>query len=92
MYDQSVSPRWGQETERLRVEHAVAIDTEHDEPVIGKPRYVFEGEYDKQRRGPSYSVAPDGRFLLVDRSCTVGRLEVILNWAEDLKRLVPTGR
>ncbi len=71
---------------------AVAIDTEPDEPVIGEPRYLFEGEYVRHRRGPSYSVAPDGRFLLVDQSAAVGRLEVILNWAEDLERLVPTGR
>ena len=64
----------------------VSIDTEGDEPVIGEPQYLFEGEYARQRRGPSFSVTPDGRFLLVDISTAVVRLEVILNWFfEELK-------
>ena len=71
---------------------AVSVDTEDGELVIGEPQSLFEGEWMRQRRGPAYSVTPDGRFLLVDKSAAVGRLEVVLNWAEELERLVPTGR
>jgi hypothetical protein len=39
---------------------------------------------------PSYDVAPDGqRFLVVTSSADVGspqRLDVVINWAEELKR------
>jgi len=70
---------------------AVPIATD-PEVVVGKPEKLFEGRYWRQRRGPSYSVAPDGRFLLVDRSATAPRLEVIQNWAAELQRLVATGR
>lgn len=69
---------------------AVSIDTESGEPAIGEPQYLFEGEYARQRRGPSFSVTPDGRFLLVDVSMAVNRLEVVQNWAETLEQLVPT--
>jgi len=70
---------------------AVSIATD---PVleVGKPEKLFEGAWWRQRPGPSYSVTPDGRFLIVDRSATAPRLEVIQNWAAELRRLVPIGQ
>jgi serine/threonine-protein kinase len=51
-----------------------------------------------ERSGRSYDIAPDGeRFLFVSTAATISdnpaegadRYEVVLNWAEELKRLVP---
>ncbi len=44
-----------------------------------------------------YAVHPDGRFLFVTKPIsaaggTVPRINVILNWFEELKQRVPTGR
>ncbi|MHC4677832.1 MAG: protein kinase domain-containing protein [Planctomycetota bacterium] len=40
-----------------------------------------------------YDVAPDGRFLMIQepQEPTPFRINVVLNWFEELKRLVPTG-
>jgi Tol biopolymer transport system component len=73
---------------------AVAIETE-PELSIGTPRLLFEGRF---LQGPqwarrNYDISPDGqRFLMVKRDQDVipTELIVILNWFEELKRLVPT--
>jgi hypothetical protein len=39
----------------------------------------------------NYDVSPDGRhFVMVKDETGSGRLNVVLNWTEELKRLVPT--
>ena len=51
---------------------------------VGGLRVVLAGE--NRRR-----VSPDGeQFLMVKDETGSGRLNVVLNWAEDLKRQVPT--
>jgi hypothetical protein len=55
--------------------------------------YAVDGLSDRYR--PNYDVMPDGRFVMVK---AVGRegeedptqINVVLNWFEELKRLVPT--
>jgi hypothetical protein len=37
----------------------------------------------------NYDVAPDGRFVMIKDEAASGRLYVVLNWTEELKRLVP---
>ena len=54
--------------------------------VLGKP--YASGDYD---------VAPDGRFLMMARNAPDGetrgpRINVVLNWFEELKERVPGGR
>ncbi len=74
---------------------AVAIETE-PELSIGTPRLLFEGRF---LPGPpwaprNYDISPDGqRFLMIKREQDLAPTEiiVILNWFEELKRLVPTG-
>ena len=40
---------------------------------------------------PNYDVSPDGqRFVMVKDDSASGRLNIVLNWTEELKRLVPT--
>ena len=56
---------------------------------VGKPRKLFEG------LGRLIGIAPDGRFLFLDRPPSPeqprgSELRVVFNWTEELKQLVPT--
>ena len=57
----------------------------------GEPRSLFEVPGFLTGSSSSYAVAPDGqRFLMSQNVDTVPQINVILNWFEELKRLVPT--
>ena len=63
--------------------------------AAGKPRRLFEGNYETSTAlWPNYSVAPDGqRFVMVkriDREAAPAQINVVINWFDELKRLVPT--
>jgi serine/threonine-protein kinase len=72
---------------------AVDITTE---PTFthGNPKLLFEGPYVKAGFSSAYDVTPDAqRFLMIKESeqqLAVTELNVVLNWFEELKRLVPT--
>jgi len=73
---------------------AVSIQTE---PTFkaGTPRLLFEGAYgfgfDGTYSGRGYDVDSEGRFLMIkEEEQTAGQINVVLNWFEELKRLVPT--
>ena len=70
---------------------AVDITTE---PAFtsGKPKLLFEGRYGSGQARRQYDVTPDGqRFLMIKESeQQVTQINVVLNWFEELKRLVPT--
>ena len=81
---------------------AVAIDTE-PELSSAKPVLLFEGPYAQDESLTSsfetplitnYDVAPDGEgFIMIqqeERGGSRAELEVVLNWFEELERLVPT--
>jgi serine/threonine-protein kinase len=55
---------------------------------------LFEGKYIKYPNAPRpYDVAPDGRLLMIkgaDDTQARDQINVVLNWFEELKRLVPT--
>ena len=57
------------------------------------PQMLFEGNYLQTNR-PSYDVGSDGRFLMIkaadEEEGQPGQIIVVLNWSEELKRLVPT--
>ena len=61
--------------------------------LVGKPLKVFEGPY--VRSGAfwqNYAVSPDGQRLLMIKATgreVPARLHVVLNWFEELKRLMP---
>ena len=62
----------------------------------GTPALLFEGQY-YYEPGPvsaNYDITPDGqRFLMVkegEREEAATQINVVLNWFEELKRLVPT--
>jgi serine/threonine-protein kinase len=66
--------------------------------VAGKPQPLFEGNYASGLAGwvrANYDVSPDGQRFLMIKPVDQGRepltqINVVLNWSEELKRLVPT--
>jgi serine/threonine-protein kinase len=70
---------------------SVAIDTEPD-LVVGTARTLFDGSF-VNANGRAHDVSGDGQRLLIlqpSAPATATRLNVIVNWHEELKRLVPT--
>ena len=101
--DGGSQPVWSREGDELFYQYgnqfmAVAIDT-RGAFSASPPRLLFEGNYavdgSPDRYRPNYDVMPDGRFVMVK---AVGRegeedltqINIVLNWFEELKRLVPT--
>jgi hypothetical protein len=65
----------------------------------GRPRVLFEGEYGSYhwpQANIAYAVSPDGqRFLTTNKSGEASsptQINVVLNWFEELKRRVPSGK
>jgi len=99
--DGGAEPLWGPDSRELFYRNGdkmmvVAIETE-PELSVGTPRLLFEGRFlpvlSGDEPGSSYDISPDGqRFLMIKREQDLVPTEliVILNWFEELKRLVPT--
>ena len=90
-------PVWGPEDHEIFFYEAeklmvASVETE-PELTFGKPEVLFEGQYshdpDILR---SYDVGPDGRLLMIRpaESQAPSQINVVQNWFEELKRLVPT--
>ena len=82
------------DNEGLRSMMAVDIATE---PTFtaGIPRELFKNKYAATMPVRDYDITPDGhRFLMVQGAGqsaeAVTQINVVLNWFEELKRLVPT--
>ena len=60
--------------------------------TVGTPEVLFDGAYNNTDN--RYDVSADGRFLMVrpDPDATADRLQVVLDWGEELQRRVPTDR
>jgi serine/threonine-protein kinase len=63
----------------------------------GRPRELFDVPYySRVSNGADYGVSPDGqRFLMIknpERGAASPLINVVLNWFEELKQKVPTGR
>ena len=59
----------------------------------GDPSPLFAGNFYDQDHWPSYDIAPDGeRFVMMEKVELepLTQINVVLNWFEELKRLVPT--
>ena len=78
--------------------YAVAVKTGAAEFSFDTPVLLFSGSFFGEPRAEvrSYDVAPDGRFLMIQREDAVGAndtpasIVIVQNWFEELKRLVPT--
>jgi serine/threonine protein kinase/Tol biopolymer transport system component len=66
--------------------------------AAGKPRMLFEGQYQSTpTTRPNYDVSHDGqRFLMLkstgQEKAAPTQINVVLNWFEELKQKVPTGK
>jgi serine/threonine protein kinase/Tol biopolymer transport system component len=66
--------------------------------TAGKPRMLFEGKYEPAPATfPNYDVSADGqRFLMLklveQAEAAPTQMNVVLNWFEELKQKVPTGK
>jgi serine/threonine-protein kinase len=74
----------------------MAVDITTDPTfTAGRPRELFREKYVSTSRLRNYDVTPDGRRFLMVQDVSppeevVTELHVVLNWFEELKRLVPT--
>jgi Tol biopolymer transport system component len=64
---------------------------------VGNPQPLFSGPYRHSGNfftGHTYDIAPDGEKFLMIRNSGIAsnHINIVLNWFEDLKRLVPTDR
>ena len=64
--------------------------------VAGRPQVLFEFAMVASVSSRPYDVAPDGRFFIIrsgqaeDDAVAASNIILVLNWFEELKRLVPT--
>jgi hypothetical protein len=60
----------------------------------GRPIRLFEGDYIFSEGPRTFDIAPDGRFAMLKRvgggDTSQPGVVVVLNWFEELKKLVPT--
>jgi len=88
-----VQTRTGQELFYRNGDKMMAVDITTDPTfTAGTPKLLFEGEYLSYGPRAEYDVTPDGqKFLMIKTSDQqVSELNVVENWFEELKRLVPT--
>ena len=96
-----VEPLWSGDGHEVVYRHeynviSVSIITTDDGSIgeLGEPEVVFQGSFTSYSLGgPNYDVSADGNSFLMletaDRGNTDTQLKLILNWTEELKRLVP---
>jgi eukaryotic-like serine/threonine-protein kinase len=72
---------------------AVSLAASGAEPVFGKPLPLFLDDYDFGGGASiaNYDVTPDGRFIMIRRGANGGKLHLVANWTEELKRILATG-
>ena len=75
----------------------VSIRTSDQTLSAGPPRLLFEGSYPSHSTPAGfqyYDISPDGKRFLMMKEETgqqeTAQINVVLNWFEELKRLVPT--
>ncbi|MCZ6768889.1 MAG: protein kinase, partial [Acidobacteria bacterium] len=90
-------PLWGHDGNELfyRNGNTMMLVPVQTQPTLsaGLPRLLFEGSYvyDSPDFMSNYDLSPDGqRFLMVEEPEVSTPINVVLNWFEELKRLVPT--
>jgi hypothetical protein len=72
---------------------AVAFAVSGAEPVFRAPVPLFADDYDfgLGTSIANYDVTADARFIMLRREPDAGRLRAILNWTEELKRILASG-
>ena len=89
-------PHWSADGRELfyRLGDKMMVVEVQSEPAFtsGRPQLVFEGPYLLGTSVANYDISPDGqRFLMIkEEEGQQDQIHVVLNWFEELKRLVPT--
>jgi hypothetical protein len=93
-----VQPRWSRSNREIYYRSgrdivAVTFDASGAEPAFGKPVPLFPDDYDFGAGVliANYDVTADGRFIMIRRGTNGGRLHVVVNWTEELKRILASG-
>ena len=96
--DEAVWARTGREIFYRSGDKMMGVDVETEPSFrLSKPKMLFEGRYEGfgWYGYANYDVSPDGqRFLMIrsEEESAPTRIHVVLNWAEELKAKVPSGR
>jgi len=100
--DGGVEPVWSAEGRRLffRSDTVMAANVTSTSPLeFGVPEPLFPDRFARTQGDAHthYDVGPDGRLLMVDNLSSRGtgrrqEIQVVLNWADELKRLAPPDR
>ena len=98
--DGGTEPVWSRDGGELFYRHGrdlmvVDVDVESgDRFNIGRPRTLFSGDFREDRTGhASYDVSPDGQSFVMlqeSRDEPLTEIHIVLNWFDELERLVPT--
>src|SRR5262249_45944352 len=67
---------------------AAAVETSPSLSV-SVPKLVVSGEHLGSGGSQNWDVGPDDRFLLIKPVTAEASIQIVLNWREELKRLVP---
>ena len=72
----------------------VTVETD-SEFSVSAPKELFSGRYEAGMYCANYDITPDDqRFIMIkpEEGLEPMQINVVLNWFEELKRLVPTGK
>ncbi len=94
--DGGIEPQWSRDGKELyflsggKMMAADLVDG-GEEARFGKPHTLFDAHYERHWIGPNFDTATDGRFLMVKTPPELAprQISVVLNWYEELERLVP---
>ena len=93
--DGGSEPVWARNSRELFYRNAdqmLSVSSGED-GTFGRPELLFERRYATDLgEVANYDVAADGRFLMIltDEDSTTTQVNMIQDWFEELKRLVPT--
>lgn len=91
------SPRWSSDGKLIYYRHVGKIMVMDVDPATGRPTSSSRVAVDFESIpvvNDDYSLLPDGKMLMIHKGpdeARPTRIEVILNWFEELKERVPTG-
>jgi serine/threonine-protein kinase len=93
-----VQPRWGAAGREIvyrngRSVMAVTFEAAGAEPVFRRPVALFADDYDfgQGTSIANYDVTARGDLIMLRREPDAGRVRGVLNWSEELKRILATG-
>ncbi len=89
--DGGFEPKWSADGRELFYRRGTAVMRAAigDDPGTLRPEKLFESDYVFSTGSKSWDVAPDGRFLMKKALRAQYSIDIVLNWSEELKHLVP---